>query len=211
MWKTHEGRGGKAPLMLSQVGTTTFQFYLLWVIISYKRQLFTRLLRRVVWQKLIDVSEMLAASIIWRKSFWNVGKLIPDYTAQQSAKRPPLHWTWWQHKTSRSSKSCYTGTNLPTSVGSTGEKTRRQKRKHVFIDQWGHTYAHTFSTTVNKLAPVYNKWTWSMRYETYQEKYMCTQTPKPYISPLGSENNKCILSTIYIWKSIQIISKLCAI
>jgi hypothetical protein len=45
--------------------------------------------RRVVWYLFIDVSEVLADSITYKpvdggsKHLSNVGKLLPDYTAQQ--------------------------------------------------------------------------------------------------------------------------------
>jgi hypothetical protein len=44
-------------------------------------------LRRVVWQKSADVSEVLAATIRTMSHLWNVGKLLPDYTAQQPRRQ----------------------------------------------------------------------------------------------------------------------------
>jgi hypothetical protein len=61
------------------------------------RWLSSGMLRRVVWQKFTNVSEVLAASIIramcddWgSKHIWNVSKHIPDYMAQQLRRQPSL-------------------------------------------------------------------------------------------------------------------------
>jgi hypothetical protein len=52
------------------------------------------LLRHVVWWKLTDVSEVLAASIIG----WIISKLLPDYTAQQPRRQSssgfPFLWSF---------------------------------------------------------------------------------------------------------------------
>jgi hypothetical protein len=56
------------------------------------------LLRIVAWYKFIDVSKLLAASVIHPdeggiKHHRNVGELLPDYNAQQSRKEPSSFMT----------------------------------------------------------------------------------------------------------------------
>jgi hypothetical protein len=48
------------------------------------------LLRRVIWQKFTDVSEVLADSIIsaMSKPHGHVGKYLPDKTLQQPRRQP---------------------------------------------------------------------------------------------------------------------------
>jgi hypothetical protein len=71
------------------------------------RWLSSELLRCVVWQKITDVLEVLAASIIramsnhgGSKNLWNVGKHLPDYTAQQPRRQPSsfLETSWMSRK-----------------------------------------------------------------------------------------------------------------
>jgi hypothetical protein len=58
------------------------------------RWLSSGLLRRVVWQKLTDVSEVLVE--VYRRfrgsnHIWNVGKPLPDYTAEQPRRQSSSH------------------------------------------------------------------------------------------------------------------------
>jgi hypothetical protein len=66
--------------------------------------LFSGMLRRVVWWKFTDVSEILAASIIKTphlhdgdsKYLWNVYKFPPDYMAQHPRTEPSSHVLPWE-------------------------------------------------------------------------------------------------------------------
>jgi hypothetical protein len=51
------------------------------------------LLRHVVWYKFADVSEVLTEG---SKHLWNVGKLLPYYTAQQTRRHPSLYSPPWK-------------------------------------------------------------------------------------------------------------------
>jgi hypothetical protein len=76
-----------------------------WWIVKW-RWLSSGLLRRVVWWKSTDVSEVLAAFIIramrnrpndeGSKYLWNVGKLLPDYTAQQPRRQTSSYSPPWE-------------------------------------------------------------------------------------------------------------------
>jgi hypothetical protein len=65
------------------------------------------MLRRVDWYKFTGVSHVLAASIIrmmskphaknwFLKHLWNVGKLLPDYTAQHPRRQPSSYSPPWK-------------------------------------------------------------------------------------------------------------------
>jgi hypothetical protein len=47
---------------------------------------------------------MLKMAVFWvvapSKHLWNVGKLLPDYTAQQPRKKPSSNKPPWEHKIS---------------------------------------------------------------------------------------------------------------
>jgi hypothetical protein len=72
------------------------KYLLLW------RWLSSGILRRVVWSKFADVSEMLAASIIYppdegcSKHLWNVGKLLPGYMAQCRRRQSSSYSPPWE-------------------------------------------------------------------------------------------------------------------
>jgi hypothetical protein len=69
-----------------------------------RRWLSSGLLRRVIWRRFTDVSEMLASSIIkaigdgGSNHSWNASKLLPDYTAQKLTRQPSSYSPPWEHQ-----------------------------------------------------------------------------------------------------------------
>jgi hypothetical protein len=61
------------------------------------------MLQRIIWYKLTNISEVLTALNI-KEYFWNVGQILPDYTAQQSRRQPSSYSSPW--KLEISSKWC---------------------------------------------------------------------------------------------------------
>jgi hypothetical protein len=59
-----------------------------------------RVFRRIVWEKFTNVSEQLLTSIIKVLMIWNVGKLIPVYTALQPRRQPSSYSPPWEHQKS---------------------------------------------------------------------------------------------------------------
>jgi hypothetical protein len=71
-------------------------------VLIQDRQTWTPFISKtVVWYEFTDVSEVLDTSIFRAMRFWNVGKLLPDYTAQQPKRQPSSYFPPWEPEISR--------------------------------------------------------------------------------------------------------------